>query len=242
MRRALGAALLAVAAGACTSGADGDDTLPPVGTLEMTSIGGSAPTSAGSASPPSPSVSSVPAGPVGSGVVRIAVRLEGQGIVEELMLDRSTVAVADLDSIALDATCTAIDGGDGGDGLTVSVVDLRRLRAGQRLVSAMLTVPGDAGPGEHTGRLDVGDAAQQTARYEGAVVIDEGAASGSFDLRDGRGAAATGSFACATDVGSLPTTTTVPAPTLPPDGTAEPAPEAPTIVIETAPPVPRATS
>lgn len=234
MRRALGVALAVATVGGCGSSESSDDTLPPVGTFETTPASGPTVTTP---------ISTAPSGPTGSGVVRIAVRLEGRGIVEELLLDRSTVTEAELDPIALDATCTAIDGGDEGDGLTVSVVDLRRLRTGQRLLSATLVVPGEAGPGEHTGTLEVGDAAQQTARFEGRVVIDQGAASGAFELQDSRGASATGAFACGADVASLPTTTTVPPPTIPPDSGVDDG-TGTTIVIQTAPPptVPQATS
>lgn len=200
---ALGAVVVTLVLAACAGDDSTDDTLAPLGS------GGGAvttPSPSGSADP-SATPSSI-SGPVGAGVVRLSVRLAGPGIDEDLSLDRATVAAAALDPVNVDASCTAIDGGDG---LTVSVVDLRRLFAGQRLLSATLRIDDEvAAAGEYTGTLEVGDADQQTTRFEGPVRVDEGLASGTFDLLDGDGAPATGSFACAADVASLPTTTTVP--------------------------------
>lgn len=228
MRRALGALVLVLAG--CAPSDETDDTLAPVG---------SAATVATSESDlPGDSVAG---GPVGSGVVRLRVRLSGQGVDEELLFDRSSVAVADLDPIALDATCTALDGGAP---YRVAVVDLRRLSAGERILSARLVLDGDVTPGEHGAVLELGDAAQQITRFEGVAVLDEGLATGTFELAAANGAPAVGSFACASDVASLPTTTTVPPAPVDTDGpSGTVAPTAP-IVVASAPPltVPRATS
>ena len=75
----------------------------------------------------------------GSGFVSIHVRLPAVGVDETISLDRALVHADALDPVSLDATCTTLDGGDG---LSVSVVDLRRLGAGSRLVSAALRVDG----------------------------------------------------------------------------------------------------
>lgn len=193
MKPAVGALALAVVSlAACSSGSESDDTLPPVGTAApavATSVAGS-PVS----------------GPVGSGVVRMTVRLSG--VSEELLLDRSTVGADDLDPITLDAACSAIDGGDG---YVVSVIDVRRLSAGRQLVSATLRATDQSGSaGEHTAQLELGTSRQEITRYEGVMVLDAGLASGTFDVATDDGARATGSFACGEDLASLPTTTTVP--------------------------------
>ena len=237
-------------AGSCSSDSTSDDTLGPLDGSAATATGiptGTAPPDSAAPATPTPA-----AGPAGAGVVRLAVRLSSSGTDEILLLDRGTVAADQLDPVSLDAACTALDGGPG---LTVSVIDLSRVTAGQRLLSASLRVDGDvAGAGDYTGMLEVGDADQQLTRFEGAVRVDEGLASGTFDLVDGAGNSATGSFACAADQASLPTTTTMaPAPAsdvTTEGGTAGTPPPSiviattPSIVIVTTPPptVPQATS
>lgn len=237
MRPAVGAlALAALSLAACSSDSASEDTLPPVGpaaTAAATSVAGSVGTT------------STVAGPVGSGVVQMNVRLSG--ISEELLLDRSSVGVDELDPITLDATCTAIDGGEG---YSVSIVDVRRLSAGQQLVSATLRVADTAGAveaGEHEARLELGTAEQDTTRFEGVLVLDAGLASGTFELATGNGATATGSFACGADVASLPTTTTIaPVPATassPVDVTlADVTGDVATVPAVTTPPIPVATS
>ena len=90
----------------------------------------------------------------------------------------------------------------------MSVVDLRRLGAGSRLVSAALHVTGEATPGPHDVTLDVSDADQQTTQYTGTIQVADGAMSGTFDVTDAAGNAALGSYVCA--VGPVATTTTTP--------------------------------
>jgi hypothetical protein len=86
--------------------------------------------------------------------VRIQVRLGATGTEEVLELDRASVDAEDLEPVSLDARCTTLDGGTG---FVVSVVDLRRVAAGDRLVSASLRVTGDvADAGEYEGTIDVG--------------------------------------------------------------------------------------
>lgn len=192
MNRAVGAVALAALA-ACSPSSEADDTLTPVGSgaSVVATVPGSTPT-----------------GPLGSGVVQMSIDLNGSR--EELLLDRSTMAVSALDPITLDARCTGLDGGDG---YVVSIVDVRRLSAGQELVSAVLRATDDAEPvtvGEHPAVLELGTSQQQVSRFEGVMVLDPTRSSGTFDVSAAAGGGATGSFACADDAASLPTTTTTP--------------------------------
>jgi len=249
-RRRVGARAVAVAVvlagvligAACAEDSASDDTL---GRLDGSAATAPSVPTGTAATATAATAAAAPAGPAGAGVVRLAVRLSSSGTDEVLMLDRGTVAADQLDPVSLDATCTALDGGSG---LTVSVIDLSRLTAGQRLLSAALRIDGDVpGAGDYTGTLEVGDADQQLTRFEGAVRVDNGLASGTFDVADGAGNSATGSFACAADEASLPTTTTVapvPASDVTGDDAGTDAPPPPSIVIATVPPstVPEATS
>lgn len=195
MIRAAGAGALAVLIlAACAADTDSDETLAPVGSAPARTE----PTSAGSAVE----------GAVGRGVVQLTVHLSGMR--EQMTLDRSTVAAADRDPITLDATCTALDGGDG---YVVSIVDVRRLSAGQQLVSATLRATGASGSvaaGEHPARLELGTAQQEVVRFEGVMSLDATLAAGTYEVSTTNGGVATGDFACADDVASLPTTTTPP--------------------------------
>ena len=142
----------------------------------------------------------------GSGFVSIDVQIPADGVDEAISLDRAAVQNEALDPVSLDATCTPLDGGEG---LTVSVVDLRRLGAGSRLVSAALHVTGEATPGSHDVTLDVSDADQQTTQYTGTIQVADGAMSGTFDVTDAAGNAALGSYVCALEPVAATTTTPV---------------------------------
>jgi len=211
--RAAAGALVLVLLGACSADSAPDESLAPVGSAATAASGSEAATA------------STATGPPGSGVVRVRVRLAGRGVDEVLLFDRSTVAASQLDAITLDADCTALDGGEP---YTVSVVDLRRLTEGQHVLSATLVLSGDVAPGDHPATLAIGDSAQQTTHYEGSAVLDAGLASGTFELTATNGATASGSFDCAPDLASLPTTTTAaPLPPEPVDTTGPTGPPAP---------------
>ena len=92
----------------------------------------------------------------------------------------------------------------------MSVVDLRRLGAGSRLVSAALRVEGEATPGPHDVTLDVSGADQVTTHYTGTIELAEGASAGTFEVADAAGATANGTFVCA-DQPPVTTTTAPPA-------------------------------
>jgi hypothetical protein len=222
---------------ACTDREASDATLGPL------SSPGSSTTQVVTAPPATPEAAATtaadaPPGAVGAGFVSIRVRLASSGVDESLSLDRSSVATEDLDPISLDAFCTALDDGDG---WTVSVTDLRRLSAGgMRLVSAVLRIDATVTePGVYEGTLEVGDTAQQVTAYDGPITVDAGLASGSFDLRDASGRAATGAFVCAPE--PVPTTT-VPAPTVAGSVPVESQPPAAGPTAPPPPTVPAATS
>ena len=98
-----------------------------------------------------------------------------------------------LDPVSLDAYCTPLDGGTE---MSASVVDLRRLGDGSRLISAALDVAGGMTAGEHDATLDVSGADQVTTTFTGTAVLEEGGWSGTFDAVDGSGNTASGSFTC----------------------------------------------
>lgn len=150
----------------------------------------------------------------GVGFVSIQVRLPSAGIDETLSLDRATLRADALNPVSLDATCTALDGGDG---MTVSVVDLNRLAAGSRLVSAALRTAGPPTAGTHDVTLDVGAADQVTTTYTGTVELTDGGWSGTFETADAAGNAASGTFVCS----DAPIATT----TAPPDTGGEEVPD-----------------
>ena len=134
------------------------------------------------------------------------------GVNETLSLDRATVRKDALDPASLNATCTPLDGGDIVQGVDVTVVDLRRLSGGNRLISAVLHVDGaeaeDAEAGEHEATLQLGEANQSTTTYTGTATLAEGGCAGTLELTDAAGNALTGTFDCAAE--PLPTTTAVP--------------------------------
>ena len=140
----------------------------------------------------------------GSGFVSIQVRLPASGIDETLTLDRATVGADALDPVSLDAACTPLDGGTE---MAASVVDLRRLADGSRLISATLSVAGGVAAGEHEATLEVSGADQSTTTFTGTAVLAEGGWSGTFEATDASGNAATGSFTCA--AAPVETTTTI---------------------------------
>lgn len=195
---ALGSMLLC---GACGGDGASDDTLDPlVGTPGDTSTGES--TVAG---PASTDVAAIDPAEAGSGFVSLSVQVASEGIDETLTLDRSSVRAADLDPLGLDATCSALDGGDV---LTVSVIDLRRLAAGSQLVSATLrSAEPVAGPGEYEGFVELADVEQLTTTYGATIVVDDGASTGSFEGTDDSGNVASGTFTCSVEPVSTTTTT-----------------------------------
>jgi hypothetical protein len=187
---------------ACSSGGS-SDTLSPVG--------GSAGTATATATVPAsaPAGTAVDPASAGRGFVEVQVQVASTGVNETLSLDRSTVGKASLDPVSLDATCTALDAGDTSKGIDVTVVDLRRLGAGSKLVSATLHV--DSAPsddGKQGATLQLGGADQVTTSYSGTADLAEGGWAGTFTLADTAGNAATGTFTCADQ--APPPTTTVP--------------------------------
>ena len=229
LRRVVGfVALASLALAACSGDDDSSDaTLGPL--TSATPSGADTLPATGTVLIPT-----APAGPVGSGFVSFQVRLGASGIDEVIALDRATVAESQLDPISLDAYCTALDGGDG---YVASVTDLRRLSTASRIVSVVLRIEADVpGPGTYEGTLDVGDAQQTTTRYSGPVTLDEGVASGSFDLRDDAGGAATGTFVCAPEPVVTTTVPVTPAPG------ADPVDTVPMVTAPPLPTVPAATS
>lgn len=209
LRRRAGPALLAATialVAACSDddagSDDGDGTLGPVangsGTVAAATVDGSieSPTDA----------TTMTTGDVGDGFVSLQVRVAATGVDEVIALDRATVATDQFDPRSLDATCTSLDGGDA---WTVSVTDLRRMSAGNRLISAALRVEGPVdAAGEYPATLEVGDNQQVITAYTGNVTIADGLASGSFDVVDPSGGVATGSFVCGAEPAVA---TTVPA-------------------------------
>lgn len=213
---ALGAGLLGLAVGC--GGDDGNDGEEPSDTLGSLSSGDVAPASTATPAGTDAIIlgtsgnATAPTDETGAGVVSLQVRIAATGVDELIELDRGAVDAASLDPISLDATCTALDGGEG---LTVAVTDMRRVSAGSRLVSAVLRVDGEvAAGGEYEGTIDVGDNQQVVTTYAGLVTLGPGLATGTFDMIDGSGRAATGSFTCNEDA-IAPTTTTIPTTTIP---------------------------
>lgn len=192
----------AVLIGACGGDDSSDDTLGPLDVTSSASVPGVSPTGDVAAS----AQTTVDPAQAGSGFVSIQVRLPAVGVDETISLDRASVHADALDPVHLNATCTPLDGGDG---LTVSVVDLRRLGAGARVVSAALRVEGDTTAGPHDVTLDVSGADQVTTQYTGTVELADGAWSGTFEVADAAGTTASGNYVCS-DV-AVVTTTTAPA-------------------------------
>jgi hypothetical protein len=123
--------VLVVMAAACSSSGESSDTLDPLqGTpgdtgSVTTTLGGPVPTGPATVDPAS----------AGSGFVSVHVEVANVGIDETVSLDRASVRRDELDPLSLDATCSALDGGDA---MTLSVIDLRRLATGGQVVSAAL--------------------------------------------------------------------------------------------------------
>jgi hypothetical protein len=138
----------------------------------------------------------------------VQVQVTKTGVNETLSLDRATVNKASLDPVSLDATCTPLDHGDISKGVDVTVVDLRRLGAGNRLVSATVHVDAAVKDGKHDATLQLGGADQVTTSYAGTADLADGGWAGSFSLFDTAGNGATGTFTCADQPPA--TTTTVP--------------------------------
>ncbi|MGH9271833.1 MAG: hypothetical protein ACRDZ2_11220, partial [Ilumatobacteraceae bacterium] len=120
-------------------------------------------------------------------------------------IDRAAIPVADLDPLNLNASCSALDGGDP---IALSVIDLRRLGAGSRLVSVELHTEEPAtAPGEYAAVLEIADDEQLTTSFDVTLQLDEGGRSGVFQGNDGAGNVASGSFVCADQpVDATPTT------------------------------------
>lgn len=221
----LGLAGVVMAVTACGNGDSTDPTLPPIGS-------GGVVTGTGATETPSTVA-------VGDGFVSLTVRVAVSGIAETIDLDRATVAEDQRAPLSLDAFCTSLDGGDG---YRIAVTDLRRLGTDARLVSAVLTAASGE-PGEHDATLELGDAQQMTTAYTGTLVVADDGASGTFELADETGGAATGSFVCADERVAI-TTTTIPlgdgGEEVPGDSSPPPtAPTLPALPVET---VPAATS
>ncbi len=189
-------AVAAVAGAACSDDDAGGDTLAPIG-----SAGGQSAITVGTVTDASgPDGTAVDPAEAGSGFVAVMVRTPG--IDETISLDRATVNVADLDPISLHASCTGLDGGTG---LEVAVIDLRRLGSGAQLVSAVLRVPDDVnGGGQFTGTLELGRTDQETTSYEGDVAVAPDGLTGEYSVTDAAGNAATGSFTCASEAVAPP--------------------------------------
>ena len=142
-----------------------------------------------------------------AGFVSVTVQVASEGIDETLALDRAVVPPGELDPLNLDASCSALDGGDP---MALSIIDLRRLAAGSHLLSAALRTEEPAtAPGEYEGTLEIADAEQLTTSFNVAVLVDEGGRSGSFQGNDEDGNVASGTFVCA-DQPIDTTTSTVP--------------------------------
>jgi len=198
---AMAAVVAFAVAGGCSSGGS-SDTLTPVNGSAGTVAAVTTPSGSG----PTPGTAVDPAS-AGTGYVQVQVSIGATGVDETLVLDRATVRKDGLDPASLDATCTALDGGDTSQGVDVTVVDLRRL-ASSSLISAALHVEGAPTAGDHDGTLQLGGRNQATTSYTGTVALEEGGLAGSFEMADAAGNSVTGSFACAAE--PLPTTTTVP--------------------------------
>ncbi len=196
-------ASLTIAAGAlfgCGGSEESDDTMAPIE---------GAPGDTGGTAPTVPEVVTTPPASAGVGgavgFVSVNVQVASEGIDETIALDRAAVPAADLDPLNLNASCSALDGGDP---IAVSVIDLRRLGAGSRLVSVELHTEEPAiAPGEHAAILEIADVEQQTTAFDVMLQLDEGGRSGAFEGNDGAGNVASGSFVCADQpVDTTPTT------------------------------------
>jgi hypothetical protein len=194
------AALAVLAVAACGETAESDDTMAPIQGAPG-DTGGTTPTMA-----PVATTTPVSAGSDGAtaGFVSVTVQVASEGIDETLALDRAGIAT--LDPLNLNASCTALDGGDP---VALSVIDLRRLATGSQLLSVVLRTDEPAtAPGEYPAHLEIADAEQVTTTYDVTLMLDEGGSSGTFQGTDEAGNVASGSFVCAAQ--PVDTTTTIP--------------------------------
>jgi len=202
-RAAPAAVLLMLGVGGCSGEGESTNTMDP---LEGTP-GDTGGTTATSSAVPTTAPVSVDVAPAAAGFVSVTVQVASEGIDETLALDRAVVPPGELDPLNLDASCSALDGGEP---VTLSIIDLRRLGAGSRLLSARLRTEEPAtAPGEYDGTLEIADAEQLTTTFNVAVLVDEGGRSGSFQGNDEDGNVASGAFVCA-DQPTDTTTTTIP--------------------------------
>jgi hypothetical protein len=198
------AVAMVTALAACSGGSN--DTLSPI-------AGGSTGPSTTAATPSGSSAvtgTSVDPATAGTGYVQIDVQVASSGTSETISLDRSTVSRDALDPVSLDATCTPLDKGDTSKGVDVTVVDLRRLAAGNKFVSAVLHVDPADPSGQYKGTLQLSGADQVTTNYSGKVDLAAGGFGGTFQMSDPSGNPASGTFACADQA---PPPTTVPSDT-----------------------------
>ena len=185
----------------CGDSEASDDTMAPIE---------GAPGDTGGTAPTVPDVVTTPPASAGVGgavgFVSVNVQVASEGVDETLAIDRAAIPAADLDPLNLNASCSALDGGDP---ISVSVIDLRRLGAGSRLVSVELHTEEPAtAAGEHAAILEIADIEQLTTSFEVTLQLDEGGRSGSFEGTDDAGNVASGSFVCADQ--PVDTTTTIP--------------------------------
>ncbi len=179
--------------GACGDDDSSSDTLEPLDGAPN----GTGPGAVTTTAPVSALDTAVDPALAGSGFVSIELQLPATGVREAISLDRASVRADQLDPVSLDATCTALDGGDLSTGTVVTVVDLRRMGSTDRLVSATIRVAGDSAAGEHDVTIDVGDADQVTTTYTGTIELADGAMSGTFEATDESGDSVTGTYVCA---------------------------------------------
>ena len=90
--------------------------------------------------------------------------------------------------------------------MAASVVDLRRLGDGSRLISAALDVAGGMAAGEHDATLEVSGADQVTTTFTGTPCSPRADGPGRSRPPTAAATPATGSFTCATE--AVETTTT----------------------------------
>jgi hypothetical protein len=191
--------LLVMAAACSSSSGESSDTLDPLqgtpgDTGSATTLAGPAPTGPATVDPAS----------AGAGFVSVHVEVANAGIDETVSLDRASVRRDELDPLSLDATCSALDGGDA---IALSVIDLRRLATGGQVVSAALRTDEPAtSPGEYEGTVEIADASQLTTSYDSMIIVDEGGWSGSFEGIAENGGVASGTFVCSQQA-IAPTTT-----------------------------------
>lgn len=200
--RSIGAGALVLLVAACGGTGQSTDTLDPLSGPQGDTGAAAAATLAG---PATTGATEIDPAQAGSGFVSLSVSVATEGIDETLALDRASVRAEDLDPLSLNAACSTLDGGDV---LSVAVIDLRRLATGSRLVSATVTTDDPlTGPGEYPGAVEIADIEQQTMRFAAMVTVADGAGFGGFEGEDGAGNLVTGSFVCADQPIAAPPTT-----------------------------------